>query len=250
MTILTQSYAMLKKETNPAFARQTLLAESTWYEIVLKNPFYYGHFIRFKNTPQEKWMKGNHKPMITEEEFWEIQSLLGEVGRQRPRMRGEKQAAYLQLVDCGQCGKTMQHDTKIQLRCNCGYKYSTKNLSVCKRCGLHKSKAKKKERCYDFYECRTKGCPQSIIHTSDIESKVANTLNQLMIPQEFIGWAMEYLESQVDEEAISQEAQLEALNHADEENEQELRRLNQLYVKGGYEYEGGEAETNSNNESC
>ncbi|MAF81022.1 hypothetical protein CL628_03335, partial [bacterium] len=40
----------------------------------------------------------------------------------------------------------------------------------------------------------------------------------------------------------SQEAQLEALNHADEQNEQELRRLNQLYVKGGYEYEGAEPE--------
>jgi len=218
------------------------LAKATWYEIVLKNPYYFGQFIAFKNTPQEKWIPGNHKPMITEDEFWQIQSILGEVGRQRPRIKGENQAAFLKLIDCGQCDKNMQHDTKKQLLCDCGYKYSTKNRNICKNCGLHKSKAKKKEQSYDFYECRTKGCPQSIFHTEQIELVLAQQLDQLTIPQEFIDWAMEYLETQVDEEVISQEAQLEALNHADEENEQELRRLNQLYVKGGYDYEGGEAE--------
>ena len=84
-----------------------------------------------------------------------------------------------------------------------------------------------------------RGFKQSVIHTKKIEDEVAKQLDKITIPQEFIDWAMEYLESEVDTEALSQEAQLVALNHDEEENEKELRRLNKLYVSGGYEYEGG-----------
>lgn len=219
------------------------LSKSTWYESVLKNPYYFGQFIAFKNTPDETWMQGNHKPMITEEEFWTIQGILGEAGRPRPRLHGKDRGVYLRLITCGECDNTMSHDRKRHVRCVCKKKYSALNRDKCPDCGLHESQVpKEKKHEYDFWFCPTKKCKQSIFHTEDIEKKAADVLSNITIPNDFIGWAMEYLETQVDDEATSQEAQLEALNHADEENEKELRRLNKLYVKGGYEYEGGEAE--------
>ena len=219
------------------------LSKASWYEIVLKNPYYFGQFIAFRKTPNETWMQGNQKPMITEEEFWTIQSFLGEAGRPRPRLHGEDRGVYLRLITCGECGNTMSHDRKRHVRCVCKKKYSALNNATCPDCGLHESQVpQQRKHEYDFWFCPTKGCKQSIFHTKDIEKETAKILDSITIPNEFIDWAMECLETQVDNEVISQEAKLEALNHADEENEKELRRLNQLYVRGGYDYEGGEGD--------
>lgn len=219
------------------------LAESTWYEMVLKNPYYYGRFICFKNTPNEREFAGNHKPMITEQEFWRIQEILGERGRPRPRLHGKDRGVYLRLLTCGHCGAVMTHDRKRQIRCACKRKYSSLNRDTCPDCGLHESKVpKKRKHEYDFWFCPTRGCKQPIFHNRKIEERAMEVLDNLLLPQAMIDLAMEYLETQVDKEAISQEAQLQSLQQSEAEIEKELNRLNQLYVRGGFEHEGGEDE--------
>jgi len=218
------------------------MTRSTWYK-VLNSPYYYGKFIAFVGTSEEKIMNGKHKPMITEEQFWKIQELLGDKGRVRPRLKKESSgAAYLKLIKCGECKAYMQHDYHKQQRCNCGYKYSSKNRDVCPQCDLPQSKTLKPEREYDFWECRTKGCKQSIFHTEKLEEQLTQTLDSLTIPQEFIDWAMEYLESENESELKSHEAKLESLQKAETQVEKELNRLNQLYVRGGFEHEDGDIE--------
>lgn len=220
------------------------LSKSTWYAM-LKDPTYFGKDIAYDGKPNEVWFEIKHpqfKPMITEADYWRIQSILGEVGRQRPRLHGQDRGVYLRLISCGQCGNVMSHDRKKHVRCVCKTKYSALNRNTCPTCGLHESRiVDKRKHLYDFWFCPTKGCTQSIYHTDDIETETAANLDNIMIPPEFIQWGMDYLETQNDEEIKSQEVQLQAINHLDEENEKELRRLNKLYVSGGYEYEGGEA---------
>jgi hypothetical protein len=219
------------------------ISPSTWYETILKNPYYYGHFIAFKNTPKEQWIQGNHKTMLTEDEFWQIQSILGEVGRTRPRLKGNDRGAYLRLLTCGHCQATMSHDRKQQVRCVCKTKYSSYNRSVCPTCTLHESKVpKERKHSYDFWFCPTKKCKQPIIHTYQIEEQTSKALDNLTIPQDFIDWAMDYLNEQNDEDVKSREAQLKSIQKSEEETEKELNRLNQLYVRGGFEHDTGEDE--------
>ncbi len=222
------------------------IAESTWY-VMLGNPLYYGEFRCFKGTPQENYYKikdHRFKPMITEEEYWKIQDILGEKrGRQRPRLQGEERGAFLQLLTCGTCGKLMSHDPKRQIRCLCKYKYGARKMDTCPKCGLHESQVpEERKRTYDHWFCPTKGCPQSVIHTWEVEQQIVAALDSVTVPEEFVTWALEYLDEANDEEIASQEATLKSLQNTYELKQKELGRLNQAFVKGGYEYDGGEAD--------
>ncbi|MEX1111910.1 MAG: recombinase family protein [Candidatus Andersenbacteria bacterium] len=219
------------------------IAPQTWYE-VLRNPLYCGKFISLGEWHEVK--DPHFRPMLTEDEYWELQSILGTKGRTRPKLLDEEQAAFLQALTCGECGDKMSRDRKRQVRCKCKHKYSALHRDTCPHCGLHESKVpKERKHTYDFYFCPTakkKKCSQPTIPTEEVESQISAILDSIAIPQEFIDWAMAYLESKNDEAIVSREAQLKSLQQAYETSEDELNRLHRLYIKGGFEYEGGEEE--------
>ncbi|MCE9643083.1 MAG: recombinase family protein [Candidatus Andersenbacteria bacterium] len=221
----------------------TPISKSVWYEM-LRNPIYCGQFIALDEWHEVK--DPHFKPMITEEEYWELQSKLGVKGRTRPKLQDEEQAAFLQALTCGECGNKMSRDRKRQIRCLCKHKYSALHRDTCPMCGLHESKVPSdRKHTYDFYFCPTgkkKQCSQPTIPTEAVESQIATVLDSVSIPQEFIDWAMAYLETKNDEVIVSREARLQSLQKAYKESEEELNRMNRLYIKGGFEHEGGDEE--------
>ncbi len=76
-------------------SRDTKLSRSALYRI-FNNRFYAGYFIH-KGT----WYKGQHIPMVTEEEFNEVQRLLGKSTRIAVQ---KHHFAYTGMIRCNHCG--------------------------------------------------------------------------------------------------------------------------------------------------
>ena len=75
---------------------------------ILKNPFYYGHFLYRGELHQ-----GTHKPMISKKLFDKIQEALISNGKPRKK-RGPKNFLFLNFAACGECGYTITAERKIK----------------------------------------------------------------------------------------------------------------------------------------
>ena len=94
---------------------------------ILKNPFYYGHFLYRGELHQ-----GSHKPMISKKLFDKIQEALISNGKPRKK-RGPKNFQFLNFATCGECGYAITAERHIK---KSGLKF------VYYRC-THKSKTQK-----------------------------------------------------------------------------------------------------------
>jgi site-specific DNA recombinase len=141
------------------------LAKSTFYRM-LTLPFYYGIFeypMRSGN-----WVKGIHKPMITEEEYDRIQILLGRKGRPRPKAHIFD---FTGMMRCGECGAMITAEEKIKRQ---------KNGNV------HQ---------YIYYHCTKKinrNCTQGSIEAKELKKQIVKEIEDLKIPPEFHEFALKW----------------------------------------------------------
>ena len=172
----------LKTRPTKKYVGTKLLARSTIYNI-FTNPFYYGYFEYGK--PVKQLYKGNHEPMITEEEFDRVQKLLGRVGRPRPK---EHRFAFTGLMRCGNCDAMITAEEKIKRQ---------KNGNV---------------HHYVYYHCtksKDKDCPEKTIELKDLNIKIDSLIKNLTISDKFKDWAIKYLHEIRQNEAVSNQSILE-----------------------------------------
>jgi len=81
------------------------MARSALYRL-FDSPFYAGRFFY-----GGEWRKGNHKPMVTEDEFNRVQELIKGTNR-IPRQK--HQFAYAGLIRCGVCGCQVTAERKVK----------------------------------------------------------------------------------------------------------------------------------------
>ena len=141
---------------------------------ILNNPFYYGYF-NFKN----KLYKGNHEPMITEQEFNLGQEILG--NRMKPQPKSHV-FAFTGLMRCGECGAmiTAEEKTKHQKNGNTHH--------------------------YTYYRCTKRkdpNCSQTPIKEEGLSRQISEVLERIRIPQEFHEWAMKQLRLENEQQADS-----------------------------------------------
>jgi DNA invertase Pin-like site-specific DNA recombinase len=141
------------------------MARSQLYQ-VFSDPFYYGEF-EFP-AGSGNWHHGKHEPMITEEEYWVVQQLLGRKERQRPHKHS---FPYTGLIRCGQCGAmvTAEHKTKHQ--------------------------ASGKMHFYIYYHCtwlKDPNCTERVVEVKDLEGQIAAEIASLSIPAELHEFAMKW----------------------------------------------------------
>jgi site-specific DNA recombinase len=133
---------------------------------IFTNKFYYGEFDWNGET-----FKGNHKPMITEEEYDRVQKILGKRGKPRPRY---KRLPFNGVIECAECGGMITCEEK------------SKKL---KSTGKYKS--------YIFHRCskrkKNKKCFQKPITNSELEVQIINYLNSITLPKEFLNWSLNVL---------------------------------------------------------
>ncbi|MDA2936580.1 recombinase family protein, partial [Patescibacteria group bacterium AH-259-L05] len=77
-------------------------------EYILKNPFYYGHFLYRGELHQ-----GSHKPMISKKLFDTIQQTLKHNGRPRTK-RNINNFKFLDFATCGECGYAITAERHIK----------------------------------------------------------------------------------------------------------------------------------------
>ncbi len=131
------------------------------------NRFYYGVFEYGGQLHQ-----GRQQPMISEEEFWKVQELLGRKGRPRPKTK--RTFAYTGLMRCAECGCMVTAEEKV--------KRNRTNDGV---------------RTYVYYHCTKKKravrCAQPCLENRVLEEQISRVLQTVDVPEEFLQWARHYI---------------------------------------------------------
>jgi len=190
-----------------------LLSQSHLYKI-FNDTFYYGYFLwNDPETGEKKLYKGNHEPMITEAEYWRVQTLLGKKGKQRFRTRD---FPFTGLMKCGECGSGITAEEKHQLICTvCKNKFAYENKNCCPKCKTDIGEMKNpKILFYTYYHCnkKKKSCSQKTIRTEELENQFNEKLSEITIDKEYLEIALDYLHdkqknSGKEEKAIRQSVQ-------------------------------------------
>jgi site-specific DNA recombinase len=116
----------------------------------LTDPFYCGKFLwKNQETGEDELHDGRHVPMITEDEFWQIQALLGKQVRPQPKTRI---FAYTALMTCGECDAGITAEEKWQIICGaCKTKFASQNKARCPGCEVRIADIEKKKLLHYVY---------------------------------------------------------------------------------------------------
>ena len=161
---------------------------------LLNNPFYSGEF-EFPYA-SGNYYEGKHEPMITREEFRQVQLRLGAKGK--PRIF-KKRFAYTGPVMCGECGCQITAEEKHQIICSsCKTKFSFHNKTNCPKCDTAiKRMNNPKMLHYVYYHCTKQKqgytCSQKSIEIGEFEKQLTAYLNKISIKKSYLDWAVKYL---------------------------------------------------------
>ena len=184
------------------------VALSTIYRI-FTNEFYTGTFVWAKEV-----YKGNHKPMITNDEYDKAQVILGREGK--PRYQ-EHEASYTGIVKCGECGNmcTVSVKKKIVL--------STGELKTYVYYNCTKRKRDKKTR--------KAICSQKPVTLEEFEEQVDLELEKYTILPQFQQWAIDILDKRNDTEIQERTVIFEAQQKAYNQNQKQIDNLTKMLMK-------------------
>jgi site-specific DNA recombinase len=152
--------------TRPTEKRPSKPMSRTNLYAIFTNYFYTSKFEYPEGSGE--FYPGNHKPMITEEEFDRVQFLLGRKGRPRPK---HHVFAYTGLMRCG-CGARITAEEKWKHQQNGN---------------VHR---------YLYYRCTGKvspDCTEKSVEVKVLEQEIDDFLSRIEIPEEFHEWAVEEL---------------------------------------------------------
>jgi site-specific DNA recombinase len=145
------------------------LSRSALYR-VFNNPFYYGYFEYGTGADGKKLLhQGSHEPMITEDEFWRVQALLGKKGRPRDK---HKSFPFTGTMRCGGCDAAITAEEKIKR-----YKNGTVQHFIYYRCTKRVDK----------------NCPEKYVESKELVTQIDTLLAQLEISDALQAWALKYM---------------------------------------------------------
>lgn len=152
----------------------------------LRDPFYIGKF-----WYKGKLYKGNHPPLMTEEEFLLLRDILDGKPKSKPQKR---EFALSTLMKCGECHYCITAEIKTK-----NYVNGTSQLFAYYRCSK-KGKVKK--------------CSQAYVSVNSLENQVGLELCSLELDPEFVAWALEALEEVKNKEQQTDVERYKALQTA------------------------------------
>jgi site-specific DNA recombinase len=217
----------LKLTTVPRKKEGGVLIAYSYIYILLRDPIFAGFF--FHNEKRYELDKRLPR-IITEEEYWKIQAMLGAKGRPQPK---KHEGLYNHFLTCGQCNGHMSPDFKFQLICtNCRYKFSCANKMDCPKCKTKIEDMVDPTYCSYIYYCclnNKKGrtnCGKSFIESKIIDKSIYNKfINEICIDKAFSDWCLKHL-SIIKDKEIQDEKDVHAL--LDEQEGQIKKKLNNL----------------------
>lgn len=146
------------------------LHKSKFYEL-FTNPFYYGYF-KYGGV----LYKGRQEPMITEDEFYRAQLILGN----RSKTHMPHNFAFTGMIRCGECDSMITAEDKIKRQ---------------KNGNIHH---------YTYYHCtkrRVPNCSQRFIGKNELEKQIIDILERIKIPPVFHGWIIKQVHLEAEKES-------------------------------------------------
>ena len=169
--MLTGNYTVLRlqqiahDELNLDTLKGGLIGRTTIYSL-FTNPIYYGSFEYPVNSGT--WYKGNHRPIITIEEYDRVQEILGRKGKPRPQTHI---LAFTGTMKCRECGCTITAEEKTKHQKNGNSHH------------------------YIYYHCtkrKNPDCAQKCLEEKEFRKQVKGKLAETDIPPQFHIWAMKW----------------------------------------------------------
>lgn len=208
------------------------LSMSHMYKI-FNESFYYGWY-QWKNpeTGKRELYKGEHKPMITEQEYNRAQLLLGKKGKPQPKTR---HFAFTGVMTCGECGSGITAEEKNQIICpECRDKFAYENKTNCPSCNMKIEAMKKSVRLnYVYYHCtkkKNRNCSQGSIRVEELEKQFNGKLEQLKIDEDYLKLALDYLQKKQELEANDEKTIRYSLQQTYDSCQTRLYNLNREYT--------------------
>lgn len=179
------------------------MTRSNFYK-VLHDEFYCGWIY----TKQNERVRGKHEPMITEQEFDEIQLILGEKGKPRPK---SLILPYRAIIYCGECGCTICMQEKHQCICSeCKTKFASKNSNHCRACKTRITDMTNPTHLHYIYAGCTKkkkevSCSQRYVNLKKLEKQFSEYLASLQLSEKVSEWVLQQLAKKHKEEFITRD---------------------------------------------
>jgi site-specific DNA recombinase len=195
------------------------MATSTIYNI-FRSRFYVGTYEYPKGSGI--WHTGRHLPMVTQEEFDRVQTLVNR-GRKWPKNR--KMFAFTGLIRCGACDRAVTGDEKHQLICSqCKFKFAHLSKLQCPRCKTLIADMKNPTRLhYIYYHCTgpSKGlCSERSIAMESLVEQIDGFLQKTRLPLLHNYWMQNRIEGGARENVISRMRQ--TLNQGKPEEQRQI----------------------------
>ncbi len=201
---------------------------------ILGDPFYYGSYSwRNAETGCYDLHKGNHTPMITEEEYRTVQAILGHTERPQPKKR---MFAYTGLIRCGECRSFVTAEEKWQLICGvCKRKFASEYRECCPFCDTSIEKMPhKKVLHYVYYHCTKKRmahCSQRAVRLESLEAQIDDKLRRVAIKEKYMYWALDVLKEQMKEDRTIWKQAGTSIGREESKLKEQLTELNWFIIK-------------------
>lgn len=198
------------------------MSRSTIYRM-FTNQFYAGMIEYQLGGRRNKFGKdfrilpGKQEPMVSLEEFDQVQALLGKKGKPRPNERHEY--AFTGIIHCGECGSMISVTTKQKF-----------------------IKSTKQMKSYELYYCicarKHKKCSQKrYTNSNEIINQITEKISHFTIIPEFKDWAIEVLNSQEDKDFEEHNKIVETHQKALESAERKIANLTNMRLSDQIEDE-------------
>ena len=164
-------------------------------DTILKNPVYAGFF--FTKDGEKHEMHESVPRAITEEQYWNIQKILGDRGRSRPSTH-KLSFAYTGPTTCGGCGGVVTAEHKYQVICDCKLKFAYLSKTHCPGCGVAVDAIKNPTYLhYIYYHCTRKknpNCREGSVQELQIDDSLASYFKEhLKISKALHDWCIDNL---------------------------------------------------------
>lgn len=192
------SVAGIMREANQLGLRNSLgrtYSKQTFFGM-LTNEFYCGFFYWYDQDGNSQRFKGKHEALVSVSEFEKVQNILHRKSFKYPQ-KSTTPFAYSCLISCGECGRSITTDTKLQAICpGCKHKFSIKRRTDCPRCSADINQFQNVSIVNRTYLKCTKyktSCSQPSIQPEDLENQMIRVIQGISISQEIHDWILHSL---------------------------------------------------------
>ena len=190
----------------------------------------------FKVIGDKKVTYTSYTPLVTEDEYWKIQELLGRHGIPRPKQRLSVYSGYLFSPEGEFCGP----DRTFRVKCSCGGKpFSGKTKNACPHCGIpiHQIQNPQYYHTTSYYNIARKKLRlgNRYVNEKKIDKFLVDfALQNLTFSKSLTQWSQNYLRDLKDKEVIENQAMVSSEKELKQSIQDQKQRAKEAFLNGTF----------------